>query len=215
MEPRAARSIAVLLVDDDPDVRSSLAYLLAGFPGLSVVGCFDSAESARAAVQAGLIGDVALVDLGLPGASGHALIRWLKVLLPACECIVLTVFEDADAVFEALRCGARGYLLKDSEPAAVAQAVADCRAGGAPMSPRVARRVVGAFEVSGGGPALTSRELEVLTLLAKGLSYREIGEVLEIGTGTVQTYIKAIYRKLDVTSKAEAAIEAERLGLVR
>lgn len=219
MTPATRRSnvVRVLLVEDDPLVATDFATLLTSHADLSLVAAFPSAELTLAAVHRGLEADVALVDLGLPGMRGQDLIRQLKALRARLEIVVLTVFDDDDNLYGALRAGASGYLLKDASSRDLAESVLQVHRGGAPMSPSIARRVLLEFrEPPSSSPAsLTARERDVLELLTKGASYPLIGEALSISTNTVQTHIRSIYRKLEVCTKAEATAEAYKRGWLR
>lgn len=209
--------VRVLLVEDDPVIACELAHVLERRSELVLAGSFGAAEAALVAIDGGLDADVALVDLQLPRMSGHELIRRLKIARAGLEIIVLTVFEDDESLYGALRAGATGYLLKDATPEELADALLQVHRGGAPMSPSIARRVLLEFREPPASPSLavTAREREVLELLTKGASYPLIGKALSISTNTVQTHIRAIYRKLEVSTKAEATAEAYRRGLVR
>lgn len=178
----------------------------------------DTAESALVLLRQGLEVDVALVDLGLPGMSGQELISIAKAAWPRIELMVVTGFADDESIYEALRAGATGYLLKDAGPADIAAAIDEVAAGGAPMSPGIARRVLAGFHAHREGPEppdLTHRERQVLDLLARGASYPMIAQGLGISMNTVQSHIKAIYRKLQVSTKSEATLVAIRRGYVR
>lgn len=203
-------SVHVLLVEDDPDTREALHDLLR-CGGFAVTACADGA-AALAALSPSV--QLALVDLGLPDRPGEQLIRDLRKLRPRLPAVVLTAIPDRARMLAALRAGASGYLLKDAPLEQVVAAVHEALAGGAPMSPQIARQVVQEFHTPV-DPALTAREEEVLALLATGATYAEIGQALRIGTGTVQTHIKSLYAKLGIGSKAEAATEAWRRGLIR
>lgn len=214
----------LLMVEDNAWVRQSAQELLAA-GGFTVVAAFDAVAPAVRAIADGLQVDAALVDLGLPDGSGIAVMAALRRSLPAAVIVAFTVVDDAPSIFEALRAGARGYLLKSTAPARLAALMQEALDGGAPMSAPVARLVVESFRhepVPNAGPnpdqlavdRLTPRELEVLVLLAKGLSYPEVARLLGVGLGTVQSYVKTVYGKLEVSSKAEAATIATRLGLV-
>ncbi|MDB4933214.1 MAG: Two-component response regulator [Labilithrix sp.] len=209
--------VRVLLVEDDPDVAKDLALLLEGRSDLALASAFGAAEPALAAIQRGLDADVALVDLRLPRMSGEELIRKLKVARADLEIVVLTVFEDDESLYGALRAGASGYLLKDAPRSELAGAILQVHRGGAPMSPSIARRVLLEFRQPPQAKAfaLTAREREVLDLLTKGASYPLIGKALAISISTVQSHIRAIYRKLEVCTKAEATAEAYKRGIVR
>ncbi len=210
-------AVRVLVVEDDQPVRDGVVQLVKERPDLTLSGAFDSAEPALAAVVDGLAVDVALVDLGLPRMPGRVLIRELRMAVPSIEVVVLTVFDDDDNLYGAIRAGASGYLLKDASPDELAEAVLQVHRGGAPMSPSIARRVLLDLRAPEPGldPALTVRERDVLELLTKGASYPEIGKMLSISLSTVQTHIRSIYRKLEVGTKAEATAIALRHGIVR
>ena len=153
------------------------------------------------------------MDIGLPGISGLQSIRILKEKLPEIDILVLTIQSESDTVFEALCAGASGYLMKDTPPAQLLDAIRESYEGGAPMSTRIARLVVGSFQIVQ-QTSLTQREKEVLTHLCKGKSYKMIAEDLFISEETVRRHIKNIYRKLEVHSKSEAVAKAFRERLV-
>ncbi|MFO0745410.1 MAG: response regulator transcription factor [Myxococcota bacterium] len=217
----------IVIVEDNPWIRQSAEEMLtsAGV-GFEVVASFDAVAPAVTALAGGLVAEAALVDLGLPDGSGVDVIRAFRQLCPAAVVVAFTVLDDPKTIFDALRAGARGYLLKSTAPARLVPLLQDALAGGAPMSAPVARLVVDSFrgavaptDATSASDAesltrLTPREREVLVLLAKGLSYPEVARVLGVGLGTVQGYVKSVYSKLEVASKAEAAIVAARLGLV-
>jgi DNA-binding NarL/FixJ family response regulator len=154
--------------------------------------------------------DVVLIDLNLPQMSGIECIRRLKELLPSTPTIVLTVYEDSEHIFRALKAGASGYLLKRSEPEEVLEAIKDARDGGAPMSSQVAQRVVRSFHETAATnldtAALTEREKEILTFLSKGFANKEIADKLNITVPTVRTHLRHIYEKLHVRSRSEAIV---------
>lgn len=209
-------ALRVLVVEDDPTVAEDLRERIEASP-LSLASVFTDGEATLEAVRNGIEADVALVDLRLPGMSGRELIGKLRDARPRLEILVLTIFEDDESLYGALRAGASGYLLKDSSFDDVVQAVHQVHGGGAPMTPSIARRVLLEFREHRAteGEALTLREREVLELLTRGASYPLIGKTLAISTNTVQSHIRAIYRKLEVSTKAEATAEAYRRGLVR
>jgi len=215
MSAQTAPLRRLLLVEDDELVRSEVSVFFETPPlEISVIACGDVASAVRAIASPAQF-DVALVDLGLPDGSGLDLIHGLRCERPNCPVIVFTIYGDADSLFDALRAGACGYLLKQTPPARLHAALLDALAGGAPMSPSVARLVVSSFATNEApGAQLTSREREVLGLLARGHTYADIAKALGIGLGTVQGYVKSVYGKLEIGSKAEAAACAARLGLV-
>jgi DNA-binding NarL/FixJ family response regulator len=200
--------IKVSIVEDSRGTRESLTELLGRAPGLCCVGGHANGEEALRAIPAENP-DVVLMDINLPGMSGIECVARLKGLLPQLQMLMITTYEETDLIFRSLRAGAKGYLLKNMPPAELIQAIGQVYAGGAPMSMRIARKVVDYFDRVARGQAgtesLTKREQEVLALLAKGCLYKEISDQLGIGLGTVQTYVKHIYEKLHVQSRAGAA----------
>ena len=206
----------VALVEDQPDTREGLAALLSAADGVEVAGAYGSAEEALPALVVAPP-DVALFDLGLPGIGGVEGIRRLHAARPEVPVLVLTVHGDDAHVFDALCAGACGYLLKDASPARLVDAVREVAAGGAPMAPDVARRVLAAFRrvAPRAEPhRLSPRELEVLELLAEGHSYKTAAAELGLGIDTVRFHVRHIYEKLHVHSKSEAVREALRRGIV-
>jgi two-component system NarL family response regulator len=210
--------IRVVLIEDQRETLNSLSILLNNTDTLDVIDTFTSGEEAIEGIPE-LNPDVALIDLGLPGISGIEVIKKLKELLPTLEMLVLTVYEDKRHLFSALKAGASGYLLKDSTPEEIIEAIEETHSGGAPMSPRIARYVIEFFHKSeSGGEAgtsiLTEREKEILNGIADGLTDRKLGERLFISPHTVRTHIKNIYDKLHVHSKIEAVMKAKEVGML-
>jgi DNA-binding NarL/FixJ family response regulator len=218
--------VKLVVIDDDRALARELAKLVARGNNPKLVASYHDAESALSVLtaQPPHTIDVALVDLHLPRMSGVELIRALAEKQPAIQCIAFTVSADEEMVFAALDAGACGYLLKHTPADKITSGVLEAAAGGAPMTPAIARRVLGRFRERGGvraaaprpAPAavLSPREVDVLEALAQGLSYKLIADRLEIAIGTVQVHIRAIYRKLSISTKAEAAAEAFRRGLI-
>jgi DNA-binding NarL/FixJ family response regulator len=206
-------NIRVAIVEDDQAVRDNLAELIGSAPGFSCVTSCVSAEDAWERLPA-LRPDVVLMDIHLPGHSGIACVAKLRVLLPKTQIIMLTIEEDTEQVFESMKAGATGYLVKHIPPQAILQSVAEVHTGGAPMSSHIARKVVTAFrQTTDSDPPdlrLSPREEQVLRLLAKGHRSKEIAEELQVGLGTVNTYVRHIYEKLHVRSRAQAV--AKLLG---
>ncbi len=208
---------AVLIIDDDPRVRAAAAALVSASGRFTLAGEAGSAAQGIAMARA-LCPEVLLLDLGLPDGDGTQVLEALREQAAPPAAIVLTVFDDDAHVFDALRAGALGYLLKDDLIGRVLGAIDEVLAGGSPMSPSIARRVLRTFARPTATPpevALTDRELEVTELLAHGSTYAEIGEMLGISTNTVRSFIRSIYDKLHVCSKTEAVREATRRGLLR
>lgn len=200
-------STRVGIVEDDRSVRENLALLIDSAPGFACVAACASAEEALRRLP-DAAPDVVLMDIHLPGQSGIECVARLRRVLPQTQVIMLTVEEDSEQVFESLKAGAMGYLVKHIVPEEILEAVAEVHRGGAPMSSHIARRVVSAFQQrTRTGTAegqLSPREEEILRLLAKGARSKEIADQLHIGTGTVNTHVRHIYEKLHVRSRAEA-----------
>ena len=200
-----------LIVDDLASSRDWLACATTlAFPGIAIV---QAATLAQAMPLCEPPPPLALIDLGLPDGSG---IRLIEHLHPrGVLCIVATVFDDDAHLFPALHAGAQGYVLKDQTPEALAAMLGGIAAGQPPLSPSIARRLLRHFQpVAPAANALTARETEVLRLIAKGMSIGESADLLGLSRHTVAGYLKDIYRKLAVGSRAEATLEAMRRGLV-
>lgn len=204
------RPITVALVEDNAGMRESFALALNSFPGMRCAGAYPSGEEALRALPAAPP-DVVLMDVHLPGMSGITCVGRLKALLPSLQILMLTRFEESDTIFQALRAGASGYLVKNIPAAEMAQAIEQVHAGGAPMSMQIARKVISHFQAvqkpADGIEKLTARELEVLRLLARGRLYKNIADTLGISLNTLRTYIRSIYEKLHVHSRSEAALK--------
>jgi DNA-binding NarL/FixJ family response regulator len=200
-------NIRVAIVEDDASVRENLAGLINGTSGFSCVASCTSTEEAWQRLPP-IAPDVVLMDIHLPGRSGIACVEKLRRLSPATQVIMLTIEEDSERVFESLKCGATGYLVKHATPAEILEAITEVHCGGAPMSGSIARKVVTAFRQpppeNAGNLKLSDREEEVLQLLARGHRSKEIADELGIGVGTVNTYIRHVYEKLHVRTRAEA-----------
>jgi len=198
---------SVIVVEDDRGLREQLVKILSSAPGIRSGGACASAEEALKVVPAKKP-DVVLMDIRLPGMSGIDCVAELKRLLPTLQVIMLTVYEDSESIFRALKAGANGYLVKSSPPAKLLEAIQDVSKGGAPMSSPIARKVVQHFHSPPpSGPSaedLSPREREVLNLLASGYIYKEIGDQLGIGVETVRTYVKNICEKMHVRGRLEA-----------
>jgi DNA-binding NarL/FixJ family response regulator len=212
------RSIDVVIIEDQDQTRDGLATLIDGTPGLSTCGAYSSMEKALAVIGTSKP-DVALCDIQLPGMSGIDGVRVLKQRLPSLQILMLTVFADNEHVFEAICAGASGYLLKDTPPTRLVEAIRELHAGGAPMSPEIARKVVTMFSrvapPKRDDTKLTNREEEILKLLAEGHSYKTAARELSLSIDTIRFHIRHIYQKLHVHSKSEAVLLALRQGIVR
>jgi DNA-binding NarL/FixJ family response regulator len=203
-------SIRISLVEDMQGVRERLAALLNGVPGMSCVAAFATGEDAVQNMPAAQP-DVALVDVHLPGMNGIECVAKLKTQLPKLQILMLTRFEQSDLIFNSIRAGASGYLLKSTPPAELIHAVEQVHLGGAPMSMQIARKVVDHFrqiqQPASDVETLTQREQEILELLAKGYYYKEISDSLGISYNTVRTHLQHIYEKLHVQSRTGAVLK--------
>jgi len=203
-------NLIVGIVEDDAVLLKSLARLVRDVYGASNVITCASGEEALQRLPAAKP-QVVLMDLNLPQMPGTECIRKLKDLLPSTQVIVLTVYEDSEHIFRALKSGASGYLLKRSEPDEVLEAIKNASEGGAPMSSQVAQRVVRSFQEPSSGSidttALTDREKEILTFLSKGFANKEIADKMNISVPTVRTHLRHIYEKLHVRSRSEAIVK--------
>ena len=221
----------VLIVDDDQRMRQRLRQLLAGV-GAAVPEPAQAASIAGARERANATDfAAALVDIGLPDGSGVDLLAWLHARFPRMVLVVVSAYGDADTVLAALRAGAIGYLLKERDDAELAQALATIQRGGAPIDPFVARRILGTWMqpdvqpvsaapesgtalTDAAGRCLTEREREILALVARGYSNREIAELMALSRFTIEDHTKRIYRKLAVNSRTAAVFEANNQGLL-
>ena len=199
--------IRIALVEDKRETREYLREFIESATGFACVGAYPNCEAALRELR-GADTDVVLMDLNLPGADGVKCTTELKRKYPSLKIVVLTVYEDANRIFEALKSGADGYLLKKTDPEELLASVREVMKGGAPMSSEVAARVVSYFHQKGKAhsdtESLSPREFEVLSLLATGQLYKEIADKLGISYETVNYHIKNIYQKLHVRSRSEA-----------
>lgn len=202
--------IKVAVVDDDEGIRSSLAALIRRAPALRLAGDYPNAETALKEIPK-RPPDVVLMDINLPGINGVECVRQLKADLPEVQFLMLTVYEDSDSLFNSLKAGASGYLLKRTASARLLEAIRDVHAGGSPMTPQVARRVVQHFSrhAEGDSPIsrLTPGERDFLDQLSKGYAYKEIADRMSISIDTVRSYVRTVYEKLHVHSRTEAVVK--------
>jgi DNA-binding NarL/FixJ family response regulator len=237
-EMHGSKKFHVLIVEDDAVMRENLVLQIQQQAGLTLVGAAGYAQEALA-VLAKVQVDYAFIDIGLPDLSGIELIRRIGQSHPDCDCLVISVFGDEESVIQALCAGAAGYLLKEPQMLNLADALSCLRAGGSPISPLIARKVLHQVRLlaladsSSGTPNTTSaalrapdapapedarllskREQELLLLISRGYKYEEAAALMRISLSTVQSYIKAIYRKLAVRSKTEAVFEARSRNLL-
>lgn len=203
--PPSGGTVRVCLVEDHRATQVVFAKLIEHAEGIECTGAFGSGEEAIAGIP-GLRPDVVLMDINLPGRSGIDCVAALKGILPETEFIMLTTYDDTDLIFDALRAGASGYLLKRLAADELVPAIFGSVRGGSPMSMEIARRVVAHFQKAGDPKSgtLTAREREILGLLAKGLAYKEIADRLNLSPHTIHNRLRGIYRKLQVRSGPEA-----------
>ncbi|MEI6074978.1 MAG: response regulator transcription factor [Verrucomicrobiota bacterium] len=202
--------IKVAIVDDDEGIRASLSALIQRAPGFKLAGEFLNGEMALKEIPK-LMPDVVLMDINLPGMKGYECVRQLKSAHATIQFLMLTVYEDSDSLFNSLRAGASGYLLKRTASARLLEAIRDVFEGGSPMTPQLARRVVQFFSrpASESAPLarLTPAEREFLDQLANGYAYKEIADRMNISIDTVRSYVRTVYEKLHVHSRTEAVVK--------
>lgn len=207
---RKKMSIRVCIVEDDAGLRESISSFIDDTAGFECLGAFRTGEEAVAGIPT-LQPAVVLMDINLPGMNGIECVRQLKEIRPELQVMMLTVYENSDRIFEALAAGACGYLLKNTPPEKLLEAIEDVRNGGSPMSSHIARKVVLAFQpVARARPLiehLAPREQQVLDLLAKGCAYKQIAAEMDLSMGTIRTYIRRIYEKLHVNCRTEAVVK--------
>jgi DNA-binding NarL/FixJ family response regulator len=203
-------SVSLAIVEDNAGFRESLARMLNDAPGFRCAHAYRTAEEALRGIPASPP-EVVLMDINLPGMNGVECVRRLHAVAPQIRVIMLTVYENTENIYAALKAGASGYILKRTPPAKLLEAIQDVVDGGAPMSSAIARKVVLSFQevVPAGAKVenLSAREQEVLDMLAKGFLYKEISDQMHLGLGTVKTYVRRIYEKLHVQSRTEAVIK--------
>ena len=206
----SAKPIRIAIVEDKAPVADSLTKLINRAAGLEVVGAFANGETALIEIPK-LKPDVVLMDVGLPGISGIECVRSLKLTLPAISIIMLTVYDEGEHLFNSLKAGANGYLLKRTTGEKLVEAIHDALLGGMPLSRQMAGKVAQYFQQQSAAASeiavLSRRERETLALLAEGYHYKEIADRLGISTETVREYVSSTYRKLHVRSRTEAVVK--------
>jgi DNA-binding NarL/FixJ family response regulator len=211
-------ALKVAIIEDQAQIREGLRILIDGTPGYKCIAACGAVEEAllQFARQAP---DVALVDIGLPCVSGIEGTRMLKRHYPGVQSLILTVYDDDERIFEALCAGAVGYLLKNTPPSRLVEAIREVANGGAPISPEIARRVIALFQkvhrASDSEEELTPHEMRILKLLVDGYNYKTAASVLNVSVNTVSFHVRRIYEKLQVHSKSEAVAKALRTHLIR
>jgi DNA-binding NarL/FixJ family response regulator len=209
--------VRVAVIEDDRATREGLGLLIGGTPGYCCLATFRSVEDALRHADSDAP-DVLLLDIDLPGMAGSDGVKILKQKYPGMEILMLTVHADEHKVFESICNGACGYLLKETPPAKLLEAINEAHRGGSPMSPEIARKVVRLFQKTGPpekfDEQLTPQELRLLKLLVEGYSYQGAADRLNISVNTVRDYIRSIYEKLHVHSKSEAVTKALRSRII-
>ncbi len=198
----------VAIIEDSPTMRKTLVELIESTPGYHCVCACSTSREAQVEIP-NHKPDVALMDIHLPDESGIACTARLRHLMPELQVIILTVYKDMELIFQALKAGACGYILKRFRPEEILEAIREVQAGGAPMTSEIARMVVRSFRAPAATSAeaigLTARESEILMLLAQGLSNKEIAHKMEIASSTVRSHLEHIFEKLHVRCRTEAA----------
>jgi DNA-binding NarL/FixJ family response regulator len=211
-------ALRIAIVEDQPRIREGLRMLIDGTDGFRCTGSFGSMEEAIEHIGRDLP-EVALVDIGLPAMSGIDGIRLLKKSYPDLLLLMLTVYDDDKRIFDAMCAGASGYLLKKTPPARLLESLKEVTAGGAPMSPEVARRIVALFREirppEDAGYSLTPHEIRILKLLVEGHNYKTAAAELDVTINTIRFHMRSIYGKLQVHSKSEAVAKSLRHRIVR
>ena len=213
----AAKPIRVGIIEDQLEVRRALSQLVGSSDDFKLTGAYDSVEGAVANLKAAMP-DVLLVDLGLPGMSGMEGIRSFRTQWPKLILLVLTIHEESRYIFEALCAGADGYLLKGIEAPQLLASIGEAAAGGAPISPSIAGRVIRLFREHRPSPAedigLTPHEFRILKMLAAGENYKSTARLLNVSVNTISFHVRSIYSKLHVHSRSAAVAKALRTGLI-
>jgi len=216
--------ITLAVIEDREQYRTAMKRLFEQKSDLKCVGIFGSAEQALEVIPSQIVPHIVLMDIDLPGISGVEAVELLQKTAPEIEVMMLTIFEDSNSVFQALKAGATGYILKTSSPEEIYEYIIDLAQGGSPMSDGIARKVVRFFRESSQKRsfffippdekfALTHRENEIIQFLVKGYRYKEIAQQLHLSTDTVRKHIHNIYRKLQVHSRAQAMIKFQESKL--
>lgn len=212
------KRLRIAIFDDNEDRCESLVLLLQDAEGLELAGVYNDANTALQDITDSAP-DLILMDIQMPGVGGIEAVKIIKKQFPEIQILMQTVFFDDELIFDSIKAGASGYILKQTSPERIVESIFDASEGGSPMTPSVARKVLDFFKtplekVSNIDYNLTKREMEVLTLLTKGKSYKMIADSLYISFSTVNTHVHNIYQKLHVNSIGEAVAKAIQKGIV-
>lgn len=199
--------ISICIVEDTIDILKGLECIIRKNPSFQLLKSFTNAEEAIKEIPT-LEPDIVLTDINLPQKSGIECMREIKEVCPEVQFIMFTIYEDSDQVFEALKAGASGYILKNTPPEKIVESLVELHEGGSPMSPKIARKVLNSFNLESKknqfNDLLTKKEIEILEQLSKGYLYKEIADKEHISISTVKTHLNHIYQKLQVQNRTEA-----------
>lgn len=198
--------ITICIIEDVPEIQKGLQSVIDADDRFSILKCFYNAEDAIRELPL-LVPNIVIADINLPGKTGIECVIAIKEILPAIQFIMFTIYEDNDQIFEAIKAGATGYILKNTLPERIIESLIELSEGGSPMTPKIARKVIASMqnrESISTIELLTFRENEVLQLLSKGFLYKEIADNLGIAISTVKRHLSHIYQKLQVQNKTEA-----------
>ena len=208
--------ISVIIVEDDNQIREGITTLLSTTEGFKLIAAYESCEKFLKEIKNNLP-DVILMDISMPGMTGIECVKKITAEYSGLKIIMLTVYEEEQKIFDSLRAGASGYILKRSPLQEILSSIKEVMSGGGPLSPVIAKKVLNFFNLSGKKKSelnLTNREVEILKELVEGHSYKKISEKLFISLDTVRSHIKGIYQKLHVNSKSEAVAKALKENLL-
>lgn len=211
-----AEATRVAIIDDDQALVDGLRRIIDAAEGFVCAGTFGSVEEALPSLSAAHP-EVLLLDIQLPGLAGDEAVEVLRRTCPGVEILMLTVFSERSKVFTSICNGANGYLLKSTPPAKLLDAIRSAKAGGSPISPEIARQIIGLFQKTAAPQPpveLTQQEQRVLTLLAEGYSYQSAADQMRVSVNTIRNYVRKVYEKLHVHSKSEAVSKALRRGVI-
>lgn len=214
---KVLRMINVLIYEDNDSLRNTLQLLVQSDSALQLIGAHPNCDAIDQHITTGVLPDVILMDIDMPGIGGIEGVKNAKAILPDVQIIMFTVFEDEDRLFECLMAGATGYILKKNKASEILLAIKDVFSGGIPITPEIARKVIGVFKTEKPPVQhnLTERELELLKMLSFGRTYKNIAAELSISIETVRSHLKNIYMKMHVASGTEAVAKGLRMRIIK